>query len=358
MSQRIRIKDIAEKAGVSTGTVDRVLHQRGNVSAKAKAKVMAALEELDYEPNIIASRLAYNTVTEIVVLMPNPAIDPYWANPMQGIEKAIKGVQHYGVNLHPQYFNLFNPKSFVEAGKQALKREPEALLFPPVFLKESQTLLEECKEKGILVSFINTDIAGQEVLSYVGQNSYQSGVLAGKLFNVGQAKPDPVLVLHLGKEVTNAQHLIDKEKGIRDYYAEQFEEREAIIVGQFADFTDAQRLSDYLDTIFQKRPGIKGIFVSNSRAHFLVRALEINRQEGLRIIGFDLLPENLALLKEGKITFLINQNPAQQGYLGVMNIINKLVFKKKVPRILHLPLDIIVPENAQNYLDREYQFVV
>ena len=38
VEKRIRIKDIAEKAGVSTGTVDRVLHDRGSVSAKARDK--------------------------------------------------------------------------------------------------------------------------------------------------------------------------------------------------------------------------------------------------------------------------------------------------------------------------------
>ena len=44
----ITIKDIAARAGVSTGTVDRVLHKRPNVSKAALEKVNKALEELDY----------------------------------------------------------------------------------------------------------------------------------------------------------------------------------------------------------------------------------------------------------------------------------------------------------------------
>ena len=51
MNERITIKDIAERAGVSSGTVDRVLHNRPSVSKKALAKVKTALEELNYEPN-------------------------------------------------------------------------------------------------------------------------------------------------------------------------------------------------------------------------------------------------------------------------------------------------------------------
>ena len=50
--ENIRIKDIAERAGVSVGTVDRVLHNRPNVSQKALEKVNKALEEMDYRPNM------------------------------------------------------------------------------------------------------------------------------------------------------------------------------------------------------------------------------------------------------------------------------------------------------------------
>ena len=58
--ENIRIKDIAERAGVSVGTVDRVLHNRPNVSKVALEKVNKALEEMDYKPNVYASALAYN----------------------------------------------------------------------------------------------------------------------------------------------------------------------------------------------------------------------------------------------------------------------------------------------------------
>ena len=59
-NEKIRIKDIAERAGVSVGTVDRVLHKRPNVSPKAKEQVEKALKEMDYQPNMYASALAYN----------------------------------------------------------------------------------------------------------------------------------------------------------------------------------------------------------------------------------------------------------------------------------------------------------
>ena len=54
----IRIKDIAERAGCSIGTVDRVIHNRGKVSAPVKKRVLEIIKELDYKPNVNARVLA------------------------------------------------------------------------------------------------------------------------------------------------------------------------------------------------------------------------------------------------------------------------------------------------------------
>ena len=47
-------------AGVSVGTVDRVLHNRPNISKFAREKVEKVLESINYQPNMYASALAYN----------------------------------------------------------------------------------------------------------------------------------------------------------------------------------------------------------------------------------------------------------------------------------------------------------
>ena len=70
MLEKIRIKDIAEKAGVSVGTVDRVLHNRPNVSKSAKDKIENVLKELDYQPNMYASALAYNKSYTFYMVIP------------------------------------------------------------------------------------------------------------------------------------------------------------------------------------------------------------------------------------------------------------------------------------------------
>ena len=87
---KVRIKDIAERAGVSVGTVDRVLHGRTNVSALSREKVERALSELNYVPNHYASALASNKVYKIAAILPMHEVDSYWARVENGVEEVLR----------------------------------------------------------------------------------------------------------------------------------------------------------------------------------------------------------------------------------------------------------------------------
>ena len=75
---RIRIKDIAQMAGVSVGTVDRVLHSRSGVSESSRIKVEEILKKLNYQPNMYASALASNKKYRFAYLLPSHNEGDYW----------------------------------------------------------------------------------------------------------------------------------------------------------------------------------------------------------------------------------------------------------------------------------------
>ena len=65
-------------SGVSTGTVDRILHNRGKVSEEAQKKVEKVLKEIDYHPNLIARSLALKKSYHFITLIPSFAKGEYW----------------------------------------------------------------------------------------------------------------------------------------------------------------------------------------------------------------------------------------------------------------------------------------
>src|SRR5690606_29528545 len=103
--KKIRIKDIAKLAGVSVGTVDRVLHERGKVSDDALKKVLATLKEIDYKPNLIARTLGSNKSFNIAVLIPDPSMDDYWKQSVLGVEQAEGEWSQYDIHIKSYYFN-------------------------------------------------------------------------------------------------------------------------------------------------------------------------------------------------------------------------------------------------------------
>ena len=93
------IKDIAQMAGVSAGTVDRVLHQRGEVSENSKKKVERILKEINYQPNVYAIGLAGKRKYHLGCFIPKYVTNDYWYAVVQGIEKALAEVQPFNISV-------------------------------------------------------------------------------------------------------------------------------------------------------------------------------------------------------------------------------------------------------------------
>jgi LacI family transcriptional regulator len=353
MQKKVRIKDIAQKAGVSTGTVDRVLHSRGYVSEKAKQKVLDTLEEIGYERNLLASTLAYNRNHRIVALLPDYHIDPYWEQPFTGSQQAISALQHYGIQVEYIHFKLFDPEDFVKKAEQVLQRPPDGLLFPPLFLKEGKWLIDECEKEGIPAVIINTQIEGANVLSYIGQDSYQSGILAARLLDFALQGTETVMVLNLEKSITNAIHILEKERGFRDYFTQHQKQDIKVVRYDFDNFGEKMLLKQFIKAQLAVQPDLAGVFVTNSRAYQLVECLPADANRQIKIVGFDLVLPNIHYLNTGKINFLVNQNSVEQGYLGVVTLFNYLFLKEIPERNQYLPLDIVVAENVQYYLKKQ-----
>ena len=66
-----RMRDVAQRAGVSTMTVSRALSEPGKVSAEMRERVVAAVRDLGYVPNHLARSLSSNRSTTIGLIVPS-----------------------------------------------------------------------------------------------------------------------------------------------------------------------------------------------------------------------------------------------------------------------------------------------
>lgn len=68
----VTIRDVAQRAGVGTTTVTKVLADRPKVASRTRQRVLQAIEELDYQPNAAGRALRSSTVRTIGVITPTP----------------------------------------------------------------------------------------------------------------------------------------------------------------------------------------------------------------------------------------------------------------------------------------------
>jgi LacI family transcriptional regulator len=142
---KVRIKDIARLADVSPGTVDRVIHKRGEVSEETRHKVEKILQELDYQPDILARTLASKKNYLFSVIMPVSANgNDFWQAPNKGIDKALQEISPFGVNIRRYFFDQYNRDSFITLSSELLSEKPEALLFAQIFPADSINIIRNC----------------------------------------------------------------------------------------------------------------------------------------------------------------------------------------------------------------------
>ncbi len=347
MKKNIRIKDIALTAGVSIGTVDRVLHKRGEVSVETKSKIQQIIDELDYRPNLLASSLASKKSILFATLMPRAVSqDSYWIKPQLGVEKAMNQIKAYGVKIQQFYFEMDDSSSFSAEADKLLLVSPDAVILAPWAKREALKFTGKLDKKKIPYIFIDATLPEAHPISFVAQSSLDSGFLAAKLIDWGVQEKSVILLIHVAKELDNANHLLQRERGFRRYFEKNKNNHR--IVKMEVSGNSEEEIAFHLGELGIEPCDVRGIFVTNSKVH-LAAACFKSLCQSPKIVGYDLIPQNIALLKEGKIDFLICQKPEVQGFHAIHLLFDFLVKKEMVQPANFTSIDLITKENIDFY---------
>lgn len=340
------IKDIAIEARVSPGTVDRVLHNRGGVSKKTEALIKKILKQNNFKINKVARSLAMNKSVAIAALLPQFDDDNiFWKAPYLGIVTAQEEVEVFGIKVGYHYFDQFDAASYVRGCNNVLDSKPDGVIIAPNFLNETRLMTQKLDENKIPYIFINIDLEGFNNITFVGQEAYLSGRLAGKLMHLCLRDEVGVLILRPSSNSDVNKTISKRISGFKSY----LKENDLTIKTTYFDAYNLQEddgLKEKLNLILSKSPSIKGIFVPNSRTAYYVSCMETSKAKELAIIGFDGTAENVNCLKEGKAIFLISQKPFRQGYDAVKTMTNYILDHKRPERKMYSPIEILSKENV------------
>ena len=339
----IRIKDIAQKAGVSKGTIDRVLHNRGEVNAKTKEKVLAILKESGYQPNLIARALTSKKESIIAVLIPQQNKEnPYWQKPLKGMISASEEIKPFNFNIEYCLFDQYDENQFKEKIKQIIELQPQAVVIAPVFKQATSLLTENLNKSEIPYIFINSDIPTENRLRFIGQDSYSGGYMAAKLLFYGLKAKGTILIINNSK---NTDQFVDRKNGFLSFYKENVQKDKYTIIKKDI----ISNFENNINEIFEEHKDIVGIYVLGSKSYLAAEYIEKINRKDIILIGYDVIDQNLKYLESGYIDFIISQRSQEQGHLSIIELFNYIAKRKTETSDILMPIDIITKENYKFY---------
>lgn len=347
---KVTINDVAKAAGVSKGTVDRVLHNRGEVSSKSKEKILKVIEEMGYKPNLYASLLASQKQRLIQCIIPEFLPGEFWSLTQKGIEEASRIVSRYGIAVEVVKYDQYSLESFREACETVIGNRPSGVLVAPMFYDETMKFTASLSELGIPYIFLDSKLEEDGYLAYFGMPRYQSGYLCADILTGGREVPEKVYVVRIARDKKGlSDPTAERRAGFMDYMAEHYPETS--IENVFIDPKDVNAIDLRLDQTIGRDRSPKFIVMFNSRIHLVADYLSRRSFRGCRVVGFDVLEKNMEALRGGTVQTLIAQHTDRQAVDAVNAMVDYLILGNSVSRKdNYTQMDILNRYNCDFYL--------
>ena len=316
MGKRPTIQMVAELAGVSRGTVDRVLNGRSYVSAPVRQRVLAAIQETgyvshrEYHQQALQSAAAQLTLG---VLLPNWD-NQFRAEVEQGIRMAQEELEDAGVRVLVRRCRTDLPGETLELLDELVQEGAAGLSICALNDRSVEERVAELVDTGIPCVTFNSDLPGSRRTCFVGQDVYQTGRVAAELMGKSVAPGARVLATVGNQKFDGHQKRL---RGFLDRMEEMGFDRQGILVRET--FNDYGTTVQVVSAALAEYPDLAGIYMANLNVSGCAEAVKAAGRAGqVRVICHDINEGIRQLLLNGSVDYTIPQDFVQQGYAPIM----------------------------------------
>lgn len=337
------LKEIADLAGVSRGTVDRVLNHRGSVNPKTAEKVMNIVQALNYQPNRAGTALAAQKKKYKIGVIVFGRNNPFFDEVMRGIHAKSDELKSYGITTIIRRVD-FDVRAQLDAIDELVSEGINGLVLAPYNDRAICDKINALDELHIPVVTINTDIEGSRRMAYVGSDYFRGGCIAAGLFAL-TATTDVSLGV-----ITGSDHVLCHTERIRGLQRTLSDTYPNIHVNCILENHDDE-IESYTVTkqLLAEHPDTDALFFTAAGIYGGCKAIS---ESGLRprIITFDEVPTTLELIKKGTVLATISQQPYRQGYRS-LDILSEYLTSGILPEneLQYVDHSIIIRENLPDF---------
>ena len=310
-------KQIAELAGVSRGTVDRVLHDRDGVNPQVRKRVWEICERLGYRPNIVGRQLAaIRSGTKFGLVLPQERNRAgFWTIVRQGISAAISDLEDYAIRVLQREYLTRTDDELIQHIDSLLSEGIAGLVIAPTNGPAVQKKLNEVIDTGLPVVLVNTECENVQPLCYVGVDYGINGRTAAGLMTM-LSHPRPIKLIIF----TGSSNVLAHTARVSSFLGEL--ERsgaayELVDTGKIYTARDANSKEESYQRCYDmlfRHPETTAVLTAAGMVELSAKAiLDLDIADRVTHIGFDLTPLTYACLQNGSLTAVICQEAFRQG---------------------------------------------
>lgn len=302
------LKEIADLAGVSRGTVDRVLNHRGSVNPQTERKILEIVQALGYKPNkagIVLAAQKKNLKLGVVLLGLGTV---FYDGILEGVRDKAAELEGYNcsVLLRQTEYDLTQQLNAID---ELVAEGICGLALSPYNDNAVREKIDLLYAQGIPVVTFNTDIENSRRLAYVGCHFYRSGETAGGLMHlmtkgdvhVGIISGSMNILCHT-ERIAGFCHVTDACGSIR-------------IVETVNNNDDETESYDLTADMLHRHPEINALYFTAGGVYGGCRAvLDSGRAAAITVITNDMVDTTREFLESGLIAATICQQPFVQGH--------------------------------------------
>ncbi len=341
----VGIKDIARALGISTGTVDRALHGKPDVSPTTRALVLSTAQSLGYRPNLAARYLQSQKQVRISVQLPK-RIALFWDFLRDGIREAAAP---FGPALHVD-FRVYPRlgEGDISLFDDALRDGTDGLIIAPGNPAALAPYLRKAEKRKIPVVCVVTDALEDLRLTSVSADPFTVGAVGGEL--LARFLPGEGEVAFFTGWLEMQEHA-DKLRGFESSLAAT---GARIRLGPIVEAHDDEREGHRrMLSVLRAHPQLRGLYVSTVNSLPVLRAAEeAGRLKGLTVVTTDLFPELVEWIRAGKVAATVYQRPVSQGRMALQALYQFLVNGVRPPSRLRVVPHVVMRSNLELFLER------
>lgn len=295
---RFTHKQIAAQSGLSLATVDRALHQRGNVHPRTQHRIQQAIADLELmqKAGLARGRTLYFDVIMHIPDRFQPLIREALTSQIASFAAFRLQLRfHFGANLTAEAINQLLNKKALHSHGVILKAACSGELNPTV---------EALLRQSVPLVTMMSDLPGSARLRYIGMDNFDAGKVAAFLMSRWLRVTRSHIVA-----VTGSHDFIGEQERIQGFqqamqtFAPQH--RVSVVAGGYG--IDA-RMHQSVTQFLQQHPDADAVYTVGGGNPGILRAFAEQKRQINAVIGHDLDQENCALLQAGKIDALIEHN--------------------------------------------------